>query len=43
MRAFRYSERREYPVYDVPEPDVTFILETPEKVPIGEDFDVKVC
>ncbi len=30
-------------MYDIPEPDVTFVLETPDKVPIGEDFDVKVC
>ncbi len=41
-RVFKYGERREYPVYDIPEPDVRFILETPHVV-IGEDFQIKVC
>ena len=40
-RVFKYGERREYPVYDIPEPDVKFILETPHVV-IGEDFQIKV-
>ncbi len=40
-KVFKYSERRMYPVYDIPEPDVDFILETPN-VKIGEDFQVKV-
>ena len=40
-KVFKYGERREYPVYDIPEPDVNFILETPN-AKIGEDFQVKV-
>ena len=41
-KAFRYSERREYEIYDIAEPDVKFELETPESVEIGLDFDLKV-
>ena len=41
-KAFRYSARREYEVYDIAEPDVKFELETPESVEIGNNFDLKV-
>ena len=41
-KAFRYSERREYEVYDIAEPDVKFELETPGSVQIGNDFELKV-
>ena len=39
-RAFRHSSRREHQVYDVSPPDVTFDLDTPEEVKLGDDFTV---
>jgi len=41
-RAFRYSARRRHQVYDIPEPDVTFTLEAPFGVIVGDDFMLKV-
>ena len=41
-RAFRRSTRREHQVYDVTPPDVTFDLETPEEVKLGDDFEVRI-
>ena len=41
-RAFQYSSRREFDIYQMPEPEVTFELITPEDVPIGNAFDIKV-
>ena len=41
-KAFRYSSRRDHPVYNIAEPDVKFELVTPDAVEIGQDFDLKV-
>ena len=41
-RAFRYSSRREHRVYDVPDPDVSFTLISPDSVTMGDDFILKV-
>ena len=42
-RAFRYSSRKEHRVYNVDAPDVSFDLQCPEDVSIGNDFEIKVC
>ena len=42
QRAFRYSSRRKHQVYDVPEPDVTFTLDAPDDVTVGDDFTITV-
>ncbi len=42
QRAFRFSSRRKHRVYDVPPPDVTFNLQVPDTVVIGNAFTVKV-
>ncbi|ELT93168.1 hypothetical protein CAPTEDRAFT_156823 [Capitella teleta] len=39
-KAFRYSSRRKHQVYDVPPPDVTFTLDAPDEVTVGDDFTV---
>ena len=41
-RASRYSSRKDQGVYDLPEPDVCFDLETPEDAEVGQDFEIKV-
>ena len=43
FRAFRHSSRKEHRVYDVEAPDVTFKLDCPDAVTLGEDFEIKVA